>query len=200
MTDDGNRRPGGRHGVRRHERKARMEVLEKVLQESVEELAEHVRAEVGLTHEEARRLVEQARPALLESYRWQVARPAATPRFRSPPGPDHLARDLLEGMSGREVAARVGISATRGWDGLRALVPAVLDRVARSAEEGSAIARRMRPSGSEGSSERRLDADRLSVGFGLFVEGVPRPRVDGRGGPFGHPIFDRLPFHGDQPS
>lgn len=150
-----------------------MDVLDKVLQERVEELAEHVRAEVGLTHEEARRLVEQARPALLESYRWQVTRPAASPRFRSPPGPDHLARDLLEGVSGREVAARAGISATRGWDGLRALVPAVLDRVARSADEGSSIAERMRPSAPEGSSWRRLDVDRLSVGFGLFVGDRP---------------------------
>lgn len=202
MTDGGSRRPGGRRGGRRHQRKAQMDVLDKVLREELEELTEHVRAQVGLTRDEARRLVEQARPALLDSYRWRVARPAATPRFRSPPGADHLARDLLDGISGREVAEKAGIPATRGWEGLRALVPAVLDRVARSDHEGSALAERMRPSSSDASSERSLDADRLAVGFGLFVEGVPRPRADGsgRGRPFGHPIFDRLPFHGDQPS
>lgn len=150
-----------------------MNVLEKVLREGVEELAEHVRAEVGLTHEEARRLVEQARPALLESYRWQVARPAASPRFRSPPGRDHLARDLLEGVSGREVAARAGISPTRGWEGLRALVPAVLDRIAASDQEESSIAERMRSAPAGDPSERRLDVDRLAMGFDLFVRDQP---------------------------
>lgn len=149
-----------------------MDVLEEVLKEKVEELAEHVQAEAGLTREEALRLVEQARPALLESYRWQVARPPASPRFRSPPGPDHLARDLLEGVSGRQVAARVGISPARGWEGLRALVPAVLDRIAGSDHEGSSIAERMRPSPA-GAPVRRLDAARLAVGVGPFVADQP---------------------------
>ena len=194
--------PGGATGVRPDRKEDGMDLVEKVLEERAEELAETVRAEAGLTAGEAHRLVEQATPDLVASFRWKAeGRESSSPRFRSPPGRAYLVRDLLDAMSGRAVAEKVGIPVNRGWDGLRALVPAVLDRLAERAraEAGS------HGEAEGGSGEEQIDAgggvdgrgvsDGLGMGVGLFLEGIEAPGRwrSGRGGDFGHPIFDYLP-------
>lgn len=164
-----------------------MDPLERVLKERVDELADEVAARVGLSPHEAKRFVEQAGFDLMASYRWQAA-DLSSAEMASP----GVVRDLLAGISGRAVADRVGLSPGRTWDGLRALVPAVLESVARcDAADLPVDGPRPTPngSGSRGDTDRRFD-----IGFGLFFEqgggddasGSPRPRS------FRHPIFDRL--------
>lgn len=103
-----------------------MDLLEKVLSERADELTEAVREQTGLSPSEARKLVEEAGDDLVASYRWQGA-DLSTARLDSP----LVARSVLGFIRGRAVAKRVGLSQGRAWDGIRALVPAVLETAAR---------------------------------------------------------------------
>lgn len=116
---------GGRRPTVDCVRSLTMDPLERVLTEEADELVDQVRVRAGLTEEEARRFVTTAREDLLASYRWRAAE-LPTTELASP----HVVRDILEGISGRAVAARVGLSQRRTWDGLRALVPAAVRTVA----------------------------------------------------------------------
>jgi hypothetical protein len=85
------------------------------------ELIHELEDEVGLTEAEATVFLREAAPELLASYVWQSSR--RTPEELESPS---CTRDLLASMSGARLASRVGLSSARTWDGLRALVPAVL--------------------------------------------------------------------------
>ena len=103
-----------------------MDLLEKVLSERLDELAAAVSDETGLSPTDARKLVAEAGGDLVESYRWQGA-DLRTASLDSP----LVARSVLGFIRGRAVAERVGIPQGRTWDGIRFLVPAVLERAAR---------------------------------------------------------------------
>ncbi len=103
-----------------------MDLLEKVLSERIDELTEAVREQTGLSPSEARKLVEEAGDDLVASYRWQGA-DLRTSRLDSP----LVARSVLGFIRGRAVAERLGLSQGRTWDGIRVLVPAVLETAAR---------------------------------------------------------------------
>ena len=103
-----------------------LDLLEKVLSERLDELAAAVSDETGLSPTDARKLVAEAGGDLVESYRWQGA-DLRTASLDSP----LVARSVLGFIRGRAVAERVGIPQGRTWDGIRFLVPAVLERAAR---------------------------------------------------------------------
>jgi hypothetical protein len=94
-----------------------LETLESHSGEFIHELED----EVGLTESEAVALLREAGPVLLASYVWHSS--TRTPEEFGTPS---SARDVLASMSGESLASKVGLSSARTWDGLRALVPAVL--------------------------------------------------------------------------
>ena len=98
-----------------------MHQILKTLEEHSSELIDELTDGIGLTETEAAVFLREAGPALIASYVWRSSTlsPGA---MASPNG----ARELLSGISGRQLAPRVGLSSARTWDGLRALVPAVL--------------------------------------------------------------------------
>ena len=98
-----------------------MDPLERVLKENSGRLIRELTGEVGLTEREAEVFLEEAGRALVESYRWHAAREGED-QLGTPEG----VKDVLAGISGRELARRVGLSSARTWDGLRTLVPAVV--------------------------------------------------------------------------
>ncbi|MDH3270740.1 MAG: hypothetical protein OEN56_05375 [Gemmatimonadota bacterium] len=102
-----------------------MHVFERVLQERADQLAERVVKEAGLTPREARLFVERAGSDLLASYRWQ----AHTLSELDISSPD-LVRSLLSAARAKWIATEVGLSQRRAWDGLRTLVPAVVQDAA----------------------------------------------------------------------
>ncbi len=98
-----------------------MHEILKTLDEHSGELIHELTDEVGLTESEAREFLRQAGPAVVASFVWRSSTLA----------PDRLgtldsAREVLSFMSGDRLAQQVGLSSRRTWDGLRALVPAVL--------------------------------------------------------------------------
>lgn len=112
-----------------------MDLLEKVLSERVDELAAAVSEQTGLSPTDARKLVEAAGGDLVESYRWQGADLRAS-RLDSP----LVARSVLGFIRGRALAERLGMSQGLTWDGIRVLVPAVLETAARreAGQDGTA--------------------------------------------------------------
>lgn len=151
-----------------------MELLQRVLDEQADELTDEVRDRAGLSRSDAARLVVEAGDDLIESYRWHAGEDGSL----DVSSPDAV-RDLLGGIRGREVAEKIGLPPQRTWDGIRALVPAVLESAARLPHGGSG-----------GSSPRRFD-----VGFRLYFEaeasdGADLPEL---GGPsLRHPVFGAL--------
>lgn len=103
-----------------------MDLLERVLTERTDELVDAVRAETGLTPAEARRLVAAAGDDLVASYRWQAEDPGEE-TLDSPA----VTRRVLGFIRGRDIARRSGLPQQRTWDGIRVLVPAVLQTAAR---------------------------------------------------------------------
>jgi hypothetical protein len=168
-----------------------MDILEKVLTEQSGELIRLLTFETGMSRGQAEVFLREAKEALLDSYHWQVDE-LGSDGLSSP----SAVRDLLAGMSGRALAAKVGMSAERTWDGLRALVPAVVycgaaARWASSADLPSDPPRRVRRLEAEGTG-------RFDIGFGLSFE---FPRTEGTSdrarrssdtAGFTHPIFGRL--------
>jgi hypothetical protein len=98
-----------------------MHQIMRTLEEHSDELIDELTDGIGLTQTEAVLFLREAGPALIASYVWQSS-------ILPPSGlaTEHGARELLSGISGRDLAPRVGLSSARTWDGLRALVPAVL--------------------------------------------------------------------------
>ena len=92
-----------------------MHEILKTLDEHSGELIHELTDEVGLTETEAREFLRQA------SFVGQSPR-IAPERLATPDS----VRDVLTFMSGDRLARQTGISSRRAWDGLRALVPAVL--------------------------------------------------------------------------
>ncbi|MDX1493117.1 MAG: hypothetical protein R3253_03515 [Longimicrobiales bacterium] len=105
-----------------------MDALAKVLAERTDELAEIVRGRTGLTPTQSRRFVEVAADDLVAAFLWQAGHRSPLP-MDSP----QVARNVMEGVRGRLVAQRAGLPPRRAWEGLRALVPAVLRTAAREA-------------------------------------------------------------------
>ena len=98
-----------------------MHQIKRTLEEHSDELIDELTDGIGLTQTEAVLFLREAGPALIASYVWHSS--------TLPPSglaTEQGARELLSGMSGRHLAPRVGLSSARTWDGLRALVPAVL--------------------------------------------------------------------------
>ena len=91
------------------------------LHEHAGELIHELTDGVGLTEAEADEFLRQAGPALVASCVWQSST-LPPDRLANPAG----ARDVLAGMSGDRLAAEVGVSPARAWDGLRTIVPSVL--------------------------------------------------------------------------
>lgn len=187
----GTTRPAGQvhgDGIEMYMPNDPMDVIDRVLAEHADALADELSARVGMTPEEAKRLVGEAGPDLIESCRWQEAelslRELTSPR---------VVRDLLEGMSGSAVAARVGLPPRRAWAALRVLVPAVVRAAAGSVE--SDLPRPESPvRGSDSSGNVRFE-----IGFGLSFEtgnGAPHRRGGAAGEPrahaFRHPVFGAL--------
>lgn len=149
-----------------------MENLEKVLEEQSGDLIDVLTFDAGMSRGQAEVFLREAGPALLDSYRWQAS------ELHSDLASPSSVRDLLAGINGRELAPRVGLPASRTWDGLRALVPAVVR---------SGVGTNKNP-----------EATRFDIGFGLTFE--PR-RSDAPGGDAEssvssvgsvHPVFGRL--------
>lgn len=157
-----------------------MELLERALHEHGERLAGQLADAVGLSPEQAELFLREAGPALVDSWRWQADRLGAD----GAPSEDG-ARDLLAGISGRRLAPRVGLTSERTWEGLRALVPAVL-RASFAMPEASASAGSRADLDSRGQDS---SADDLEIGFGLRLGRAPAREDAGRDW---HPIFGRL--------
>jgi hypothetical protein len=98
-----------------------MHLILKTLHDHSGELIHELTDEVGLTESEAKEFLRRAGPALVASCVWQSS--TLTPDRLGLPS---SVRDVLAGMSGERLAAEVGLSSARAWDGLRMVVPAVL--------------------------------------------------------------------------
>jgi hypothetical protein len=113
-----------------------MDVLERVLREQTHELIDVLTFDAGMSRTEAEVFLREAGPALVDSYRWQAS--VLDEEGLSTPA---AVRDLLAGINGRRLAPKVGLPTQRTWDGLRALVPAVVRSTAVDHAEGSEAVR-----------------------------------------------------------
>lgn len=98
--------------------------LEQVLHRDSGTLIRELTAETGMSIPQAEEFFRVAGSALLASYLWQIddlpEQAITSPAVR---------RELLAGISGRTVSARVGLPAEQTWNGLRYLVSAALSRI-----------------------------------------------------------------------
>jgi len=165
-----------------------MDVLERVITEKADELIEVLILDVGLSRRQSEVFLDEAGAALVASYRWQ----AEEIRHDGLASPSTV-RNLLAGISGRALANRVGLPTETAWDGLRALVPAV---VRAGTAEGSTRG------GGGFSRTRRLRSEdvRFDIGFGLTLDlggfASRRPAGSAGSGFVSHPVFDLLPRRG----
>lgn len=157
-----------------------MDLLERALREHGDSLTHQLADTVGLSRREAEVFLREAGSALLDSWRWQSDRLGGDP-VRSKDG----VRDLLAGISGRRLAPRVGLSSERTWEGLRALVPAVVRATAASMPQAPDPVHSASPDRRSGEAS----ADKLEIGFGLSLD---RARPNSDAGRDRHPIFGRL--------
>lgn len=173
-----------------------MDLFEQALTENSAELLGVLTDQAGFTVTEAEAFLREAAPVLLESYAWQSARPDTVQV-----GPWGTVQALLSGISGRALAPRVGLSSARTWDGLRALVPAVLRSTGEETAGPEASAAGALPRechAKAGSSQSRDDdAVRFDIGFGLTLDRCISSTMHGEatsGSAIGdtHPIFGHL--------
>jgi hypothetical protein len=99
-----------------------MDFLERALQDRSGELMHRLTGDVGFTRPQAEDFLRVAATALLASYEWQ-----ADHLERSGLSTTSAARDLLAAIPGDKLAAHVGVSSRTAWDGLRTLVPSILE-------------------------------------------------------------------------
>lgn len=99
-----------------------MEFVEDVLRERSDELVHLLQGDVGLTSNEAREFLSLAGPALVESWRWWKLSNGRTRAHAQP-----VARELLALMPGNSLADAAGLTPSTAWQGLRSVVPAVVE-------------------------------------------------------------------------
>jgi hypothetical protein len=94
-----------------------MNELERVLSERCDALILALTQGAGFSPMQAARFIEEAGPAVVESYRWQADELPIANGW----GPA-IAQEILAGVNGRSLAPRVGLTEERSWAGLRTLV------------------------------------------------------------------------------
>lgn len=99
-----------------------MDHVEDVLREHSAELIDLLRGDTGLTPSQARDFFQLAGPALVESWRWWSHSNGRSPAHARP-----AAREILALMPGNSLATATGLEPARAWQGLRTMVPAVVD-------------------------------------------------------------------------
>ncbi len=99
-----------------------MDYLESLLHERSDELLLLLQGDAGLTNRQARDLLDVAGPALVESWKWWTDRHGPSRPNTSP-----AARELLALMPGNSLAHAAGLDRAAPWEGLRTVVPAVLE-------------------------------------------------------------------------
>lgn len=99
-----------------------MEFVEDVLRERGDELVHLLEGDVGLTPVEARHFLQLAGPALVESWRWWTVSQGQMRRGARPG-----VRELLALIPGNSLAHAAGLEPATAWQGLRSMVPAVVE-------------------------------------------------------------------------
>lgn len=99
-----------------------MDFVEDVLRERNDELIHLLQGDAGLTSSEARDFLSLAGPALVESWRWWTHRNGRTRAHARP-----AAREILALMPGNSLADAAGLEPAAAWQGLRSVVPAVVE-------------------------------------------------------------------------
>ena len=98
-----------------------MDFLERALHDRSGELMHRLTGDVGFTEPQAEEFLRVAGPAVLASYQWQADALQRTGLSRT-----DAARDLLAAIPGNQLASTVGVSPRTAWDGLRTLIPSIL--------------------------------------------------------------------------
>jgi len=98
-----------------------MDFLERALQDRSGELMHRLTDDVGFTEPQAEEFLRVAGSAVMASYEWQ-----ADALNRTGISTADAARELLSAIPGHRLATTIGVSPRTAWDGLRTLIPSIL--------------------------------------------------------------------------
>ena len=98
-----------------------MDFLERALQDRSGELMHRLTGDVGFTEPQAEEFLRVAGSAVVASYEWQ-----AEALHRTGLSTADAASELLAAIPGNRLASTIGVSSRTAWDGLRTLIPSIL--------------------------------------------------------------------------